>query len=178
MIPVLVAACAIVKKIPWQVYACSGVLLLSWFIYYKGQQSIQVKWDASVERGREAVSRLKQRQTIVTKEVEIVNVEKVKVIREKGETVIKYVDRYISASDSVPVGFGMLYDSSLSGTLPGAPEGADGKRIPLRDAAPKILGNNTTCLVMQQDLFSLRQWVQRQREAYLAECKQRGLRCT
>lgn len=178
----ILAAIAIAKKIPREVYAF-GVLmillgLLGLKVYHLGQDNIQAKWDASVARGRKAVNELKQKQVVITTKIVTRTVEKVKVIREKGEVRIKQIPVYIPVdSPDLPGGFRLLHDAAAANAIPEVP-GTFAERVPLRTATETIDRNYQTCHRAIEELTGLRQWVQEQREAYLAACKLRGLSCS
>lgn len=178
----ILAAFAVAKKIPREVYAFGVLLLLlgllCWKCYDLGQDHTQAKWDASISRGKAAVEWLKKTQYVITNRVEVVTKERVKVIHEKGEVRIKNVNVYIPVdSPDLPGGFRLLHDAAAANAIPEVP-GTFAERVPLRTATETIDRNYQTCLMAIEELRSLRQWDQEQRAAYLAECKLQGLSCS
>lgn len=172
------AAFLVAKKIPREIWYLLGIGLLGWFIFWQGQQNIQRKWDASREAGKAIVSRLKQQSTIIVRSVETVHVEKTKVIKEKGDTIVKQVKVYIPVdSPDLPPGFRILHDAAVANSPAGtAPESA--QPVPLRTAAETIFGNYATCHVAIQELVSLRSLYDQVRQAALDQCKQPSVVCS
>lgn len=172
------AALLLVKKIPRQVWYLLGIGLLGWFIFWQGQQNIQRKWDASREAGRAIVSRLKQQSTIIVRSVETVHVEKTKVIKEKGDTIVKQVKVYIPVdSPDLPSGFRILHDAAVANS-PAGTASESAQPVPLRTAAETIFGNYATCHLMNQELDAVRQLYDQLRQNALAQCKQPGVVCS
>lgn len=166
-------------KIPWQVYACAGVILSLIGSYWYGLHVKQEEWDASRERGKEILSRLKERQITITKGVLVQRETKIEYVYLKGETVVKEIPKYIPlGTPDLPWGFRLLHDRAALGTVPGASEATNGDPVPVRTATETVVRNYTTCHAMREDFYLLRSWVQEQREAYLAECKRRGVSCS
>lgn len=169
-------------KIPWQVYACTGVMAIlgaaGYYLYDLGRDHTQAKWDASVERGKAVVTALKNKQGSVTTKVETVYVDRVKTIKEKGDVIYKEIPVYIPAdSCNLPPGFRVLHDAAAVGTIPSTAAIPNAEPVPVRTATETVTRNYETCHLIKADLELLRQWVLEQRELYLAECKQQGLNC-
>ena len=169
-------------KIPWQVFACAGVMLIlgltGYYLYDLGRDHTQAKWDSAVERGNVAVDRLKNKQATITTKIETVYVDRVKTIKEKGDVIYKEVPVYIPVdSPDLPPGFRVLHDAAVTNSIPRTSEIPDAESVSVKAATETITGNYTTCHLILQDLTSLQQWVQEQRESYLDECKQQGLSC-
>lgn len=167
------------KKIPREIWYLLGIVVALWFVYHKGQQSVQREWDASVERGREALSRLKERQITITKGVLVKREFVTKEVRIKGDTIIQRVPYYIPAdTPDLPCQFRVLHDAAASNSIPGSPSCSDGDRVSVREATEVLTRNYTTFHLMAADLDSLRSWVTQQRQAYLDECKKLQRDCS
>lgn len=101
------------------------------------------------------------------KTVEVVTkyVDRVKVIHEKGETIIKEVPIYVSQkSDSscvVPVGFGLLWDGSNRGEIPETAGDSNevASSIVLSDVAAQHTRESTICRATEEQLIELQEWV-------------------
>ncbi len=151
-------------KIPWQVFACAGVLLIlsaiGWKLYDLGQDHKQLEWDASVERGRKAVEELKKKQVAVTTSVEVRYLDKVRTIREKGDEIIKKVPVYIPVgSCDLPGGFRLLHDAAATNTLPDSSQLPDAAPVRVDEATTVIAGNYKTCNEVREQLSQLQSWV-------------------
>jgi len=101
------------------------VLLLAgaeYWVYSKGQDSIQVKWDKEKIEVAAEIKALKDKAAVVTVKVETVYVDRVKEVKIKGDTVTKYVDRYITAEEdkkcTIPNNFLLLIDSAALNIAP------------------------------------------------------------
>lgn len=160
------------KKIPREIWYLLGIVVVLWFVYHKGQQDVQREWDASVERGREALSRLKERQITITKGVLVQREVVTKEIKVKGDTIVQKVPVYIPVgTPDLPCQFRLLHDAAATNSIPGGPSCSDGDRVSVEEAARTLTQNYTTFHLMLADLNSLRSWVRQQRQAYLDECK-------
>lgn len=70
----------------------SAVLLVAG-IYFKGGYSVEMEWRSKVAELEEQLKVAKEESTKVNTVVETKVVTKTQVIKEKGETIVKYVDR-------------------------------------------------------------------------------------
>lgn len=151
-------------KIPWQVFACAGVLLvlsaIGWKLYDLGQDHKQLEWDASIERGRKAVEELKKKQVAVTTSVEIRYLDKVRTIREKGDEIIKKVPVYIPVgSCDLPGGFRLLHDAAATNTIPDSSQLPDAAPVRVDEATTVIASNYKTCNEVREQLINLQGWI-------------------
>lgn len=88
-------------------------------------------------------------------------VDRVQVVREKGDTIIKevpvYVDREADRACTVPVGFVRVHDSAAANVSVGDPRDADAapSGIALSAVAATVAGNYTTCHENAEQLIAL-----------------------
>lgn len=88
-------------------------------------------------------------------------VDRVQVVREKGDTIIKevpvYVDREADRACVVPVGFVRVHDGAASNVPVGDPGSADAapSGIALSAVAATVAGNYTTCHENAEQLIAL-----------------------
>jgi hypothetical protein len=166
-------------KIPWQVFACAGVMVVlgvvGWKLYDLGRDHNEKSWQTKVEKGKAIVDELKKKQGSITISGEVRYVEKVKIIKEKGDVIEKRIPIYIPVDSDLPAGFRVLYDSAALGTIPGAPE--DGSPVSVRDVASTTSRNFAICHQWKTALDEQVLWGRQQRELYLSECKRQGLSC-
>lgn len=166
-------------RIPWQVWACTGVLLLLYGSFWWGGHRVRVEWKASIERGKTIVEELQKKQLVVTTKVETKYVDRVKVIKEKGDTIIQKVPVYIPASTpDLPGGFRLLHDGAVLGATSESTSPTDAAPVPVRDAASTIAKNYETCHITAARLEGLQEWIREQQALYLEQCKQPGVRCS
>ncbi|KWA43001.1 hypothetical protein WT41_14800 [Burkholderia territorii] len=88
-------------------------------------------------------------------------VDRVQVVREKGDTIIKevpvYVDREADRACVVPVGFVRVHDSAAANVPVGDPGSADAapSAVALSAVAATVAGNYTTCHENTEQLIAL-----------------------
>lgn len=125
------------------------------------------------EHGREAMlaDQLKVahktavRQAEATERVRIEYRDRVRVVREKGEEVIREVERLVPAGGcQLPGGFRLLHDAAARGSLPEPAGRADGAAAPVEPAAAAetVAGNYLACNETAEQLKALQAWVQQQ----------------
>lgn len=170
-------------KIPWQVFACAGVVLAiyGWgeLRHYQGKQEVQTQWDASIDRGKTIVRDLRANQGKVTTKIETVYVDRIKVIHEKAQIITKYVDRLIPVNTpDLPGGFRLLHDAAATNTIPDPTGEVQAQPVPVKDLALTIDDNYEACLVESEKLKGLWTWLQEQRQLYEEACKQQGTLCS
>lgn len=101
-----VIASMFLKKIPliskyWIPLRVSGMTLLLFMTYVEGAYHINNKW---IEKGKELQEKIAEAETKAVKENVVIEeriVEKTKVIKEKGDTVVQYVDRVVKGDTQV-----------------------------------------------------------------------------
>lgn len=161
------------KDIPWKVWAMLVIIVslsyLGWKLYDMGQASVQKKWDASVERGKAEVERLKQQQVVVKTVVETQVVEKIKTVKVKGDEIIKQVPVYIPVgTPDLPSGFRLLHDSAVLQLSPGTGS-ALGETVPVTDATTTIIGNYTQCYKWREQVIGWQDWYERMQKLQAKE---------
>lgn len=164
----LAAIGAALRRIPLWVWAV--VLLLAGLFFFgryqkeQGREEVRAEWAASVEKGKAEVERLTKEAGKVTVRVETKYVDRVKTIREKGETIVQKVPVYVPAGlPDLPAGWRLLHDHAAAGTVPGPSEAADGAPVPPETAAATVAANYTQCLAVAEQLTGLQEWVNEQK---------------
>lgn len=103
----------------------------------------------------------------VTQRVVTVYVDRVQVVRERGETIIREVPVHVTpqadARCTVPVGFVRVHDGAAENRVPdpGDPGNPDAPApgIALSTVAATVASNYTTCHEVREQLISLQDWV-------------------
>lgn len=72
-----------------------SVVLLIGGVYFKGAYGTEMEWRARVEEMKEKVRAAEEKSNQVNKETEVRIVEKTKVVREKGQVQIEYIDKLV-----------------------------------------------------------------------------------
>ena len=170
-------------KIPWQVWALSGLLLIffGWgkWQHHKGAAAVQLKWDQAVDRGKVLVAELQAGQDSITTITEIKYIDRVETVYEKGKTIIKQIPVYVP-TDSCELGggFRVLHDAAAANTIPDPARIPDAPSVPAPTLATTITENYTECTITASKLVALQQWWKDQAALIAERCKQPGVHCS
>jgi predicted acylesterase/phospholipase RssA len=106
-----------------------------------------------------ALEREKARQAQVVEKVVVEYRDRVKVIKEKGDEIVKAVPYYVRASCALPGGWRVLHDAAASGSFPEDPDGAIAAAEPVEGvaAAETVASNYAACRADQARLAALQQ---------------------
>lgn len=164
------------KKIPWQVYACAGVLFGCWLYGNYRAGLVQAEWDASIARGTKIVKELKEGQNKVTVRIQEKIVTETKTVYLKGEVREKEIPVFIpSYNDLLPGGFRLWHDAAALDTLPDRSGLTLAAPTSVGDVASTVNKNYTKCHAIRKVALGWQEWYQEQRHlSELAQCKQRG----
>lgn len=160
--------------IPWPyrllAMAALAVALVG-FGWVKGAGHVQAEWDVATGKQALQVAVVKQRQAEATVQVVTKYVDRVKVVRETGDTIIKEVPVYVTVeADAACVlhrGFVRLHDAAAAGRLPQAAGAADAlpAGIALSAVAGTVADNYQRCHENAEQLKSLQEWIRAQEAA-------------
>lgn len=146
----------------------ASVLLLLASVWFEGG----IMWRKEIEQQRQEIARLEKESKIVTEVVVTKYVDRIKVVKEKGDAIVKSVPIYITkeadAKCDIPNGFVSLHDSAAKNELPPTPSDIDGASsgIKLSEVTTVVTSNYTTCNQIRQQLLSLQEWVREQERHY------------
>lgn len=135
------------------------------FGWRQGAERVQAKWDAQVREQAVQVAVQQQRQAEAAVKVVTRYVDRVRVVREKGEAIVKEVPVYVpveaDAACSVNRGFVRVHDAAVQGTLPAAAGDADATTsgVALSAVAGTVTTNYQTCHENAEQLRGLQGWV-------------------
>ena len=153
----------------WLAIAALAVALtgLGWV---KGAGHVQSQWDAAVHQQTLQIAAVRQRQAEATVKVVTQYVDRVRVVREKGDTIIKEVPVYVpvqaDAACTINRGFVRLHDAAAAGELPEPARDADAAAagIALSAVARTVAANYQSCHENAEQLRALQAWVREMRE--------------
>jgi hypothetical protein len=158
---------ALLRLVPTSVWlglaAALAVMAGAWAIdhhgYNRGAAEVQIKWDKDRAELQAALEREKARQAQVVEKVVIEYRDRVKVIKEKGDEIVKAVPYYVRASCALPGGWRVLHDAAASGSFPEDPDGAIAAAEPVEGvaAAETVASNYAACRADQARLAALQQ---------------------
>ena len=154
--------------IPWPyrllALAVLGVALVG-FGWIKGASHVQAQWDAAVQQQALQAAAARERQAQATVKVVTQYVDRVRVVREKGQTIIKEVSVYVpvqaDAACTINRGFVRLHDAAAAGELPEPARDADAAAsgLALSTVAATVAANYQTCHENAEQLKALQVWV-------------------
>lgn len=154
--------------IPWPyrllAMAAFAVALVG-FGWIKGATHVQAQWDAAIQQQALQAAAVRERQEQATVKVITEYVDRVRVVREKGDTIIKEVPVYVpvqaDAACTINSGFVRLHDAAAAGELPEPARDADeaAAGIALSAVAGTVAANYQTCHENAEQLRALQAWV-------------------
>ena len=154
--------------IPWPyrllALAALGLALVG-FGWVKGAGHVQAQWDTAVQQQALQVATVGEEQAQATVEVVTQYVDRVRVVREKGDTIIKEVPVYVpvqaDAACTINRGFVRLHDAAAAGELPKPARDTDAAAagIALSAVAGTVATNYQTCRETAEQLRALQTWV-------------------
>ena len=155
--------------IPWPyrllTLAALSVALVG-FGWIKGASHVQAQWDAAIQQqALQTAAAIRERQAQATVKVVTQYVDRVRVVREKGDTIIKEVPVYVpvqaDAACTINRGFVRLHDAAAAGELPEPARDADAAAagIALSAVAGTVAANYQTCHENAEQLRALQAWV-------------------
>ncbi|MDI4092128.1 hypothetical protein U5F73_06665 [Stenotrophomonas pavanii] len=156
------------KLIPWLYRWLAMAALAAALIgvgWIKGASHVQVQWDAAVQQQTQQAATVRERQAQATVKVVTEYVDRVRVVREKGDTIIKEVPVYVpvqaDAACTINRGFVRLHDAAAAGDLPEPAGDADAAPagIALSAVAGTVAANYQTCHENAEQLRALQGWV-------------------
>ena len=143
--------------------------------WFKGAGHVQHQWDAAVAEQARQVAKVEKQQAEATVQVVTRYVDRVKVVREKGDAIIKEVPVYVpseaDAACAIHRGFVRLHDAAAANTVPRAAEPADASAagIALSAVATTLADNYQRCHENAEQLIALQDWVRQVRAVTLAD---------
>lgn len=154
--------------IPWPYRWLALILLASALIasgWIKGAGHVQAQWDAAVQKQSMQAAALRERQAQATVKVVTQYVDRVRFVREKGDTIIKEVPAYVpvqaDAACTINRGFVRLHDAAAEGRVPEPARDADAAAagLALSAVAGTVAANYQTCHENAEQLRALQAWV-------------------
>ncbi len=160
--------------IPWPYRWLALVLLaaaLIGFGWIKGAGHVQAQWYAAVQKQTLQAAAVRERQAQATVKVVTEYVDRIRVVREKGDTIIKEVPVYVpdqaDAACTINRGFVRMHDAAAAGELPEPARDTDAAAagIALSAVAVTLAANYQTCHENAEQLRALQVWVTETRAA-------------
>jgi len=133
--------------------------------WLKGADHVQGQWDAATGKKALQVATVEKDQAEATVQVVTEYVDRVKIVRQAGETIIKEVPVYVSAQADaaclVPRGFVRLHDAAAQGVVPEPAGNSDAAPagVALSAVAGTVAENYTACRENAEQLIALQSWI-------------------
>ena len=153
---------------PWAKLAALAALVaaVAGWGYVRGARSVQAAWSEERINQSVAVVRIQARQALVTERVVTQYVDRVRVVRETADAIIREVPVYVpqscDADGRLPAGWRVLHDAAASGQPADAARAADAQPVAPDAAAETVARNYLTCRETAEQLTALQQWVREQ----------------
>ena len=145
-----------------------GIALFG-FGWLKGASHVQAQWDAATAAQQQAQAQAQISQAETTVQVVTQYVDRIQVVREKGDTLIQEIPVYVpvqaDAACTVHRGFVSLHDAAAAGELPTTPGDADApaEGLALSAVAATVVTNYQTCHENAEQLKALQDWIRQTR---------------
>ena len=139
----------------------AALLGLGWV---KGAGHVQARWDAAVQQQTLQATAIRERQALAAVKVVTEYVDRVRIVREKADTIVKEVPVYVpvqaDAACTINRGFVRLHDAAAAGELPEPAQDADAAAagIALSAVAGTVAANYQTCHENAEQLRALQAW--------------------
>ncbi len=158
---------ALTALVPWPYRVLALILLavaLVGFGWVKGADQVHAEWDAAVLKQNLTTARVQKKQAEVTTEVVTKYIDRVKVVHDKGDVIIKEVPVYVKNDVDVVLsgGFRVLHDSAASNTVPDPASVANAPSVSAQDVATTIATNYRQYFELATQLEALQEWVRAQ----------------
>ena len=147
-------------------------LTLLFSAYSFGERQERLQWELKVAQLNEEIATLEAKSQNVTTQVVTKYVDRVKIVKEKGDEIITQVPVYVGkpADDHciVNVGFVLLHDAAAKNEVPRAAGdlNAEAPGIKLSTVASTVAGNYNTCHQTMTQLESLQEWIREQETVF------------
>lgn len=148
--------------------AALGIALFG-FGWLKGASHVQAQWDAATAAQQQAQAQLQTRQAEATVQVVTKYVDRIQIVRDKGDSLIQEIPVYVpvqaDAACTVHRGFVSLHDAAAAGELPQPARDADApaEGLALSTVATTVVTNYQTCHENAEQLKALQDWIRQTR---------------
>jgi hypothetical protein len=156
-------------RLPIQV---ASIAILVFGVYMEGGIATQEKWEARVAEVKLEMAKKEIASAETTTKVVTKYINKVQIVKEKGNEIIKQVPVYITkdadAKCDVLTGFVMLHDSASRNEVPDPTRKVDGttSEVKISGVAETVIDNYTTYHQVAEQLKSLQEWIKLQQSIY------------
>lgn len=158
-----------IKALPawvmWLAFAALIAASAGWG-WVKGAASVQEDWNAAIAAQTIEVLRVQAKQAEVTERVVTQYVDRVRVVRQQADAIIREVPIYVSAKcdpdGRLPAGWRVLHDAAASGRPASTSDTVDAQPVAPDAAAATVARNYGVCHETAEQLTALQQWAREQ----------------
>lgn len=149
-----------------------STILMVCGVYFYGGYAVEMEWRDRAAKLQAEIDKKDAVSAQVTEKIVTQYVNKVKIIKEKGDVVIKEVPKYITEkSDSectIPNSYIVLHDSASKNEIPDPSRGIDGNPsgLKLSTTLETVVGNYILYYETAEQLKALQNWVREQEKIY------------
>lgn len=149
-----------------------SIIILAFGIYIEGTISNQEAWEMKVADLKLQIAKKEADSVEITANVITKYVETVKIVKEKGDVIIKEVPKYITKNSdskcSIPNAFVMLHDNAVLNQIPDASAIVDERTNPIKlsTVTGTVVGNYSICHQNAEQLKALQGWILLQQENF------------
>lgn len=149
----------------------STVLLVAG-VYFYGGYGVEMEWRKKAAELQAEIDRKNAVSEVVTEKIVTQYVDKVKIVKEKGNVVIKEIPKYITkesdANCVIPKSFVMLHNSASRNEIPDStgPVDDSASTLKLSTVIETVAGNYTIYYETSEQLKALQDWVRQQEKIY------------
>lgn len=126
----------------------------------------EASWQLKVAKTNAEIAELKAKSEKVSTKVVTKYIDRIQVVKEKGNEIVKYVNKESDAKCELPNSFVVLHDAAAKNELPdptrASNEGAS--EVKLSGATTTIIQNYGTCWEIREQLKALQEWVTEQKK--------------
>lgn len=139
-------------------------LLISVFLC--GGLANEASWQLKVAKTNAEIAELKAKSEKVSTKVVTKYIDRIQVVKEKGNEIVKYVNKESDAKCELPNSFVVLHDAAAKNELPDSTRAsnAGASEVKLSGATTTIIQNYGTCWEIREQLKSLQEWVTEQKK--------------
>lgn len=135
-----------------------AIVTILFAVWTDGKMREREKWEAKAAIAEKAIAEKKVEQAEKTVEIVTEYVDRVQVVKEKGQTIIKEVPVYVQNDADLSGGFRVFHDATASNELPDSTRIANAETVPIEDAATTIAENYQRCHENAEQLIALQKW--------------------
>lgn len=149
----------------------STVLLVAG-VYFYGGYGVEMEWRKKAAELQAEIDRKNAVSEQVTEKIVTQYVEKVKVVKEKGDVIVKKVPEFITVkSDAecvIPKSFVLLHDSASKNEVPNTsgPVDDSASTVKLSDVGRTVTINYNNYHQLSEQLKALQDWIRQQEKIY------------